>query len=378
MCAPNGANRDLLATRKGVTDMGDNEHIKIDDDLYVNEATVELLRRRIESDVKSDFLRWIGLPIGGAGLAAIALAFFVWIPESVQTFIENDTGIQEELQQTAKGYLSSKDGQVFLRKQVRDTTEEQVNTAVANYLRGAGGEQLTMLVKEELNSPQVTEVITGAINRVLEPFTTDLSERIRDNMVTKVEQVVIQRQTDTEEATDVPEHLAKASVEDLRELINERGDDLKSSGVPVTLDITIRRGRRYTQDAMQAYLRILSTKFGDQFRMVLILDNDQRFLAAVSPELLRTELDNRLMGLLNARSDELSLGDASQALQDRFGSSCSAFVQGDSSVLNAMLSPVWSDPTSLTEDRPVVGQDHIFEGFTTRGQLITGVLEAHS
>ncbi len=65
----------------------DQEQIKIADEHYVNEATLELLSRRIDSEVKSSFLKWVGLPIGGAGLVAILWAILFFLPNEVGNFI---------------------------------------------------------------------------------------------------------------------------------------------------------------------------------------------------------------------------------------------------------------------------------------------------
>lgn len=64
--------------------MDDKEPLRVDSELYVNQATLELLRRQIESEVKGGFFRWIGLPIGGAGVVAILLTVFVWIPDKIE------------------------------------------------------------------------------------------------------------------------------------------------------------------------------------------------------------------------------------------------------------------------------------------------------
>jgi hypothetical protein len=54
------------------------EEIKIDEKNFVNEATLELLQRRIESEVRKNILLSIGAPVGGGGILAILLMFFLW------------------------------------------------------------------------------------------------------------------------------------------------------------------------------------------------------------------------------------------------------------------------------------------------------------
>ena len=81
--------------------MDDKERVRVESELYVNQATLELLRRRIESEVKGSFFRWIGLPIGGAGILAILLTVFLWIPDKISTIIENNPTVQERLNNSA-------------------------------------------------------------------------------------------------------------------------------------------------------------------------------------------------------------------------------------------------------------------------------------
>lgn len=86
--------------------MNETHTVIVDKELYVNEATLDYLRRRIEGEVKGNFFRWIGLPVGGVGLVTIVLTIFLWIPEKIETIIETNPVIQKTLDRSATEYLN--------------------------------------------------------------------------------------------------------------------------------------------------------------------------------------------------------------------------------------------------------------------------------
>lgn len=409
--------------------MGDQERIKVDSELYVNEATLELLRRRIESEVKVNFFRSIGLPIGGAGVAAIAFALFFWIPQKVQTFVENDPSVQAALQQSAQGYLTSKEGQEFVRGRIEETARKQVEAEVGAYFTDEMGETLVRtqlealvqkdpvirktlqqsaqgylsdpeagqqlirelvgsyfaqergqklvgeLVTQNLRSPAVQTLITNAVNQVLQPATAQFSEEIRENMGRLVAEVVLSVEYAEGVEAEDPEIIAKASIEQLHQFLSSpEASELKRKGVPIALSKSTRRGMRYTAGAIYQYIEELQRYFGEQFSMVLILDNDGTFLALLIPEQVQRALDDNLMSLLNAEADQFSTEDARAALADRFGKGCVQFIRTDWSVGEALRRPVWLQPKRLTEKLAVIGADGKFKGTTSRYRLIAGIL----
>ena len=114
--------------------MNTNIEAKIDEVLYINEATLELLRRRIEADVKKGFFTSIGAPIGGAGIIAILYVLFSWIPAQLGTMIEDMPGIQRTVQESAIDYLENEQkGQRFIRQQVDLNSEKFVHLSDLTY-----------------------------------------------------------------------------------------------------------------------------------------------------------------------------------------------------------------------------------------------------
>ena len=70
--------------------MSNEERLAVKDVNLINDETLELLRRRIESDVKRNFWLSIGGPVGAGGIVAFLLAIFVWLPGSVDDLIHID------------------------------------------------------------------------------------------------------------------------------------------------------------------------------------------------------------------------------------------------------------------------------------------------
>ena len=362
--------------------MGDQERIKVDSELYVNEATLELLRRRIESGVKANFLRSIGLPIGGAGAAAIVFALFFWIPEQIKPIVE--------------GYLASEGGQKFVRGQIEKTARKQVEVEVGAYFTDEMGEtlvrtQLEALVQKDpvirktlqqsaqryLTNPETgQQLLIETVNRALAPATAQLSEEIRENMGRLVAEVVLSVEYAEGVEEEDPEIIEKQSIEQLYQFLDSpKASELKRNGVPIALSKSTRRGIRYKAGAIDRYIEELQRYFEEQFSMVLILDNDEKFLALLTPEQVQGALDDSLMSLLNASADQLSTEDARAALADRFGKGCVQFIRTDWSVGEALRRPVWLQPERMTEKLTVIDADGKFEGTTSRYRLITGILD---
>jgi hypothetical protein len=365
--------------------MGDQERMRIDSELYVNEATLELLRRRIESEVKVSFFRSIGLPVGGAGVAAVAFALFFWIPQKVQTFVESDPSVQAALQQSAQGYLTSKEGQEFVRGQIEDTARKQVEAEVVEYFTGEGGQELVRaqveafvqkdpMIRKRLQqsaqrylaSKTVEQLIIETVNRALAPATAGLSQEIRRNkerLVSEVAQLPALRR------------IAKGPPELLDQFLDSPGArELETKKVPVALTISIRQGRFYVGGAIRNYLRRLKERFGDYFKIVLILDNDDSFLALLTPEQLERALDGRLMSVFNAGAGQLSTGEARRALARRFGRNCVTSVRLEWRVEEALRASVWSPGNNVDEVLAVVDTNKRVIGTTSRRRLITGIL----
>src|SRR3954469_22014758 len=79
-----------------------DESTRLGGDLAVNEATLELLRHRIEAQVRSSLFRSVGLPVGGAGIVAILIGLFVYVPDQLKKQVDGliaQPGVQRKLEQ---------------------------------------------------------------------------------------------------------------------------------------------------------------------------------------------------------------------------------------------------------------------------------------
>lgn len=369
--------------------MTDRERMKVDRDLYVNEATLELVRRRIESEVKKSFFRSVGVPIGGAGLVAIALVLFVWVPRNVSTFVEaavvpflnspeGQESIRDGVSNSTIAYLGNPDsgkkvvgaqvgksaeaylkdptlGQELLRSLIEKATEDQLTGEVARYFESGGGREL----------------ITKGINDAVQPFIDEMKSSVKQHE----EDVLATVETPLEDV----EWLDKGRGGALYEFLDgEEAGKLQATARPFALRFQILRGERYSGVAIVDYLRQLRSRFGPQFEYCLILDAEGKFLALLNADEVARIMQewpkgDTFMSILNASEDELSVDDARRKLGTIFGGLPDA-VRGDWTIMEALRKPVWSDPRRIDEELPVLDDGEEFLGTTSRGRLISGLL----
>lgn len=319
-------------------------------------------------------------------MAAVAFALFFWIPQKVQTFVESDPSVQAALQQSAQGYLTSKEGQEFVRGQIEDTARKQVEAEVVEYFTGEGGQELVRaqveafvqkdpMIRKRLQqsaqrylaSKTVEQLIIETVNRALAPATAGLSQEIRRNKERLVSEVA--------QLPPVLHHFPKGTEYLLDQFLDSpRARELEAKKVPVALTISIRQGGFYADEAIRNYLRRLKERFGDYFQIVLILDNNNSFLSLLTPEQLERALDKELMRVFNARAGQLSTEEARTALARRFGKSCVTSVRLEWRVEEALRASVWSPGGNVDEVLAVVDRNEKVIGTTSRRRLITGIL----
>ncbi|QDT95567.1 hypothetical protein [Gimesia aquarii] len=138
----------------------DSSTVKTTDDLYVNEATLELIRRRIESEVRTNLWRTIGVPVGGGGTIAIILALFVWIPAKVGDVIETSDKVKNEIQTSVTNYLQDE-------KKGKKLITDQVPQHVINHLTSKEG--ITLIserVNKHLLADDTTKIFENEISKI--------------------------------------------------------------------------------------------------------------------------------------------------------------------------------------------------------------------
>lgn len=362
------------------------EETKVEKDLFVNEATLELLSKRIEADVKKGFFRSIGAPIGGAGILAILYVLFSWIPAQLGEMIENVPGIQRTIQVSVIDYLGNEEkGEKFIRDQVNLNSEKFVSKAVTEYM---AGEEMARVIqsmiekrtfsyyKSEESAKLVGQVITShmaseavrqqirdAVNNALSPVLGNLSREIEERFSSLV--------------FDLPklagtEQISKESLRELlRFLSSPQAAAIRNSGSPVVLTIAIGHGP-YAVPVIEDYIGELQREFAEQFRHVAILDHEERFLALLPsmPFLAAVKDDVLLLELLNGTNRSA----VNASIRARFGEAVIRRIRTHDVVRDVLLTRSLWEPPAYTEFVGVIGEMGELAGVTSRRKIVDGCL----
>ena len=334
------------------------EKMTVQENFYVNEATLDLLRRRIESDVKRGFFRSVGLPVGGAGIVAILFFLFYWGPRTIQDYLTEDPDMQKQLQQTVlettQEYLKdAKRGQQVIGGHVGSTTlsylqdeergqkvvEDLVHeTVVANLQRqvaayfeskegkeflrqrlaaetkgyfgtDSGSKQLQKAVQAGLGSDEVQSLITQTISEAVRPFASKVQQSLsqhKDDVVTDILRAEVKQDPEGFDVVELPggatkrvslARVGKAGVPELMEFLNSpEAEKMAESGKPMALTFHMFSRMQYAGSAMDYYLNMLKERFGDQFKYCLILGREGRFVALARVEELAKVLSGSQRG----------------------------------------------------------------------------------
>lgn len=365
---------------------------QVPDSLHVNEATLELLERRIESKVKTSFFAWIGAPVGLAGIGAIAFTLFSYIPSNISSYLEKDPRFMATLDTAAKAYLADpKRGQAFLKLQIDQSTRaavaDQVQAEVAAYFADpAGGKKavatqvasaadayfktsglpaIQQQVAAYLTGSEVKQLVRDQVKRELEPRLAGLLEPVMKN--TRQQVTVVAALPDVV-------GIEKAAIEDLdRALRGPQGQELRSSTRPVALTIRIRRGHVYDAGAIQFYLDTLQRELPGRLRHVVIGDADGTFLARVDPPLFQARLRGNadpIMRVLNA-GPELTAASARTQLNGLFAAKVDTAIAPGTTTRDALRAPLWDGGPAVAV--AVLDEQRRFLGTTTREQLLDAV-----
>lgn len=385
--------------------MASDQPVTVPASLQVNEATLELLERRIEANVKASFFKSVGAPVGLAGIAAIAYTLFSWIPGHISSFLEKDPAFRSGLKTAAESYLHDPErGQRFVREQIELTTRAQIPAAVAErvraevatYFGGAEGKRLVagqvaesvgvyfkttgqaaiqQQVASHLAGDEVKRLIRDQVKRELAPGVASLLEPVMKNSRRQVSAAL-----ELEEVLGVdrrPGMLEKSSVEDLqRQLESARGRDLLRGGQDIAMTKTVRRGRVYDPDVIELYLETLEQKFGRRFRHVVIMDAEGAFLARIEPGLFKQRLRaarEPLMRVLNAEAGALTPDQARAELNRLFGTAVDAAILPGVSVRDALRDDLWK--RAPRGEVVVLREGGRFMGTTTQARLLEAVLQ---
>ncbi|MCO6454458.1 MAG: hypothetical protein J5I93_04000 [Pirellulaceae bacterium] len=274
------------------------ENLKIDKDTYVNQATLELLQRRIESNVRNNFVKTVTLPIGGTSVVAVIVAVFLWIPQQVRSFLEQPSvqqTVQDEIDKRITKHFDQPKTQSLIDAMIQKQTSDQIAAqlearlpdkvadAVNDYLGSERGQRLVEqnlpaavqqyfaqdgaqenfrhLVDGYLNSEQGKQVIVAELDRLLRPAAERVSQDISDNLERYVAEF------EAQSLHGEP----KESVGKLEQFLRpENVAELTRRGQPIVLTKTIRPGNRYVASVIEDYLSGFSNAFPKLFQYVSI------------------------------------------------------------------------------------------------------------
>lgn len=364
------------------------EQLTIDGTHYVNEATMELLRRRIETDVRRSFWSWIGLPVGGAGILGVLYVVFVAIPNYVVDYVDSDEKIKSRMDTAVVDYLKDEErGGHLIKAQVDEASGPMVQAAVPSYLASEEGQRLLRegidqvvaeyyegdegkkrireLVSEYMDSKPVRDLIRTAVSKALSPAVARLTDEIRANLSELVVEVA---------PVPTAARLNKGAMDKLHDFLrSEEAERIKQSGQPITLGLTAGKGRRYTAFAIHKYISLLEQRFGSQFDHVLILDEHDKFLALIPAQLADEQRRDGFMDIVNSTSNSMPRREVLARLSALFGPSVKFSISTTDTAAQALRNPLWQE---MPPDGPVAVLDPTgeFVGVTTRRNLVENVL----
>ncbi len=363
------------------------EETKVEKDLFVNEATLELLSKRIEADVKKGFFRSIGAPIGGAGIAAILYVLFSWIPAQLGNMIENVPGIQHTIKVSVTDYLGNKEkGEKFIRDQVNLNSEKFVSKAVIDYMASdkmsgdlqriiekqtssyynseESSKLVGQIIKNRMESKAVRQQISEAVDNALSPVLGSLSHEIEERFSSLVFELPELAGT---------EQISKQSYGKLLSFLsNSKVTAIKKSGNPVVLTIAIGHGP-YGAHVIDAYIQLLQQEFAWQFGHIAILDQEERFIALLNTRNFLSTLkeDSSLLKLINSTNDST----AAASIRTIFGEAAIRRIRTNDVVRDVLLTrSLWESP-SYSQFVGVIGKMGKLVGITSRRKIIDGCLD---
>jgi hypothetical protein len=366
----------------------------------LNQATVELFRRRIATHVKRNVLYSVGLPGGGGSLIFIVVGLFLWLPENMKTYFESEQKVQQAVRSWADEYLEDAERvrplvrreveevvplgvrkvirDEFRSSEVRDLLASELNRGASAYLDSPeGASALERAVQRAIDSPAVSGLIESAVDRQVDAATARVQQQLqgsRRSLVQPVAEVLIEGT----EGNTPPQGLEKTSYEALRRYLSSPGAQrARDNGAPMILTLTIRRGPYYVAGAIDLYLRKLGEAFPDQSLHVVVRDHDKTFLAYIGAEEMLGALvvDSRpLMTVFTSSRDALDREAATQRLEAWFPASTRS-VPADSTVFEALQATAWLPLPGAPEARAVVSASENFIGSITRAQLIDAIVK---
>jgi hypothetical protein len=418
--------------------MPDPETPRIGNDNFVNEATLQYLSLRIESEVRQNLMKWVGIPIGGGGALALLAAVFFWVPAQLQSIVSSPAvqkGIESEVETRVtklvdekvgplvdkkveplvdskmesqvsarlapevEKYLRGPEGQQAIAAKLpgalektfaSQAMEKPLHDLVESYLGGAGGRELIARVaKEQLNSPGMNQRMNELINEYLGSGQGRalISKAVDDAMRPTVQRVSMKIRENANRmitalstvATDPVHEFQKGTISTLQEFLDSsKPAKILQEKRLLVLSIHRRDSARYNMEVTREHTSRLAQRFKELFRYVAIYD-DETFLALTSVKAFSDKINAgpELLDLLNTSPQDPKSADSRRTLANWFGPGCLKKLSQESTAGVVLRSPeVWSKPEQFNEEVAVLDSSDKLIGVTSRRLLIAGLLDA--
>lgn len=361
----------------------------------LSRGTANLIRSRCEREVRGGILRWSGLPIGGTGALAFLATLLVWIPQQIQNADLGEVGqdivrayvgaavirnseLKTQLDEMVRAAVSDNAGRE-VATQIQALSSTRVEQALAAAVQDAVAQDAARILRSPAMEAQVTATVAAALQPdnyrpLRDAIVTSMRQRLSESVAENAEQAI---QT---VANPLPEDqiIDKSTSGRLRQYVRE----LESRPLPegyFALRKYVAAGsgedHGYDPNVVMDYLRELRRVIGDQFRYVLILDRQHRFVALSTVDEFERALQEDpygLEGILN--NGNLSLAEAKRALQELLGPHSLLALDQTVTIKAALQSEALQGP-----DREVAVVENgegarLFKGVTDRKRLIEALL----
>jgi hypothetical protein len=298
---------------------------------------------------------------------------FIGFPQYVETALQRFPGLQQRIEAVAISYLEEQKGKDLIGRQVdaavhkyllSESGQERIRTQTEAYLKGqVGSELVAATVSKHMEGEKVTEEIRSAVDTALKSF--------RDNMSGKIQHRLNDLVSSTE-SYDEPESLAKGNIQMLENFIRENRAVIIGSNSPLVLTIVLGKEIHYDQNVIKDYINILSREFKDQFRNILILDKDEKFIALIERDVFLQKLNTQVQEeFLNKN---ISRREARVYLENKVKTKKFTFaVKSSQSFFETLTMEDWKDVNNEGEVA-VIDSNGKFKGVTSWNRLLDGLV----
>ncbi len=358
-------------------------------------GTIDLIRWRCERGVRSDLLRWSGLPIGGTGAVAFLFALLVWIPQQIQnaeldqvshdairSYVEatlvRHPEFRSRLTEVVPAALKESTGQE-VESQIETLISARVEDTYTTAIDDAISEELVQVIQApalriQINSSVAQTLGGNNFQQLRVAIAASIKRRMAETVAENAKQAI------EEVANPLPEEriIDKSTWARLQQQVRE----LSSSPLPPG-DFALRKyiaaggaeDHTYDPNLIYDYVKSLGQVLGERFRYVLILDRQQRFVALSTVDEFARLMEQegyRLAEILNNRT--LSFEQARQKLAELLGPKSLLAVDDRRTINSALKSSALQDrdlQVAVIEDSEGA---RLFKGVTHRGRLIEALL----